>query len=97
MKAGIGILLVFTGLTLGYLVLSGKLPMPVPPDSTTLSTSSTVHGVTTSTSSTVQGVTTSTETYNPLPGLGHQAGGGLVASVPDTYVQGQIKAGRYAL
>ncbi len=27
MKAGIGILLVFTGLTLGYLVLTGKLPM----------------------------------------------------------------------
>ncbi len=48
MKAAIGILLVFTGLTVGYLVLAGKLPMPVPDPQT-------------------------------------------------TYVQGQIKAGRYAL
>ncbi len=82
MKAAIGILLVFTGLTVGYLVLAGKLPMPVPdPQNTTVPT--------------VPGTPKSTVpvgiTYVP------HGGGGLVASVPDTYVQGQIKAGRYAL
>ncbi len=87
MKAAIGILLVFTGLTVGYLVLAGKLPMTVPtlpipnPQNTTVPT--------------VPGTPKSTVpigiTYTP------HIGGGLVASVPDTYVQGQIKAGRYAL
>ncbi len=90
MKAGIGILLVFTGLTLGYLVLAGKLPMS---SGSTASNPPFTPG---------QGEVPPNSQTHPIPppigiSIVPHTGGGLVASVPDTYVQGQIKAGRYAL
>ncbi len=92
MKAAIGILLVFTGLTVGYLVLAGKLPMSVPASTPSIGLPNI----------TPQSNTTASRKGNeglPTPGeFSYTAhGGGLLASVPDTYVQGQIKAGRYAL
>ncbi len=85
MKAAIGLVLVFTGLTVGYLVLTGRLPMAPgivnPPGIND-------RRLTTDTS---RGIT------NP-PGinqrrLNNSSGGGeMQASVPDSYARGQITA-----
>lgn len=97
MKAGIGILLVFTGITLGYLVLAGKLPL----------STGTIPGIQNTIVPHVSGsppVATVPHVSGSPPGttpiginiIPHQ-GGGMMASIPDSYAQGQIKAGSIVL